>query len=498
MLKVDQYEFIRIGLRVYGLNISEIARHTGHSRNTIRKVKQQEPSGYSRRSYQPCPVMDPYSQVVDSWLKDDEEQHHKQRHTARRVYNRLVKEYGFDGAESTVRRYVRQAKVRLGINCNKAFIPGLPDAGQEAEVDWGDFTALIGGQSKRLKLFCLRSKYSRKSFVQAYPVERQQALFDAHIRAFNFFGGVFRRLIYDNLTTAVQKILKGKRRLEQDSFQKFRAYYTFEASFCTPGEAHEKGGVEGLVGFARRNFLVPIPKVETLEELNHHLLEECVAYGNHVITGQEQSVDQLFEQEKDHLLKLPKRPYSNQMVTTGKVDHYSTVITDKNRYSVPVRHAGYKVKTVLEVNTVTIYYDGREIARHPRAYGNNKWILEPDHYLDLLHERPGAFATARPIKQWRSQWPDNHEQLLKRLESSQGISKGTKDFIEILMLYRDYKPAAVEEAVKLALASGVSSGEAVRLFLHPGESGPKTLTLPGWPKSIQTDVSAYSDLGGVP
>lgn len=497
MLTVDQYEFIRTGLRVYGLSISELARQTGHSRNTIRKVKQQEHSGYTKRTHQPHPVMEPFTEIVDSWLIDDKDRHHKQRHTARRVYNRLVKEYNFDGAESTVRRYVRQARIRLGLDNNKAFIPGLPEAGQEAEVDWGDFTAVIGGQSKRLKLFCLRSKYSGKNFIRAYPVERQQALFDAHIRAFDFFGGIFRRLIYDNLTTAVQKILKGKKRLEQDTFQKFRAYYTFEASFCTPGEGHEKGGVEGLVGFARRNFLVPTPKVETLEELNQHLLEECLAYGSHVITGKEQSVDQLFEQEKSHLLSLPQRPYSNQLVATGKVDHYSTVIVDKNRYSVPVRHAGYKVKSVLGINTVVIFYDGREIARHSRAYGNNKWILEPDHYLDLLHERPGAFATARPIKQWRSEWPANHEQLLKRLESSQGISKGTKDFIEVLMLYRDHEPAAVEEAVELALASGVSSGEAVRLLLHPGDSGPESVTLSGWPKSVQTDVSAYSGLGGV-
>lgn len=497
MLTVDQYEFIRTGLRVYGLSISELARQTGHSRNTIRKIKQQEYCGYPRRSHQPCPVMEPYSQVIDSWLKDDQEQHRKQRHTARRVYNRLVKEYGFDGAESSVRRYVRQAKLRLDIGCNKAFIPGLPDAGQEAEVDWGDFIAVIGGQSRRLKLFCLRSKYSGKCFVRAYPVERQQALFDAHMRAFAFFGGVFRRLIYDNLTTAVQKILRGKKRLEQDTFQKFRAYYTFDASFCTPGEGHEKGGVEGLVGFARRNFLVPVPKIETLEELNLHLLEECAAYGSHVIAGREQSVDQLFEQEKAHLLGLPQRPYSNQLTTTGKVDHYSTVIVDKNRYSVPVRYAGYKVKTVLGVNTVTIFHDGREIARHLRAYGNNKWILEPDHYLDLLRKRPGAFATARPIKQWRSNWPENHEQLLRRLESSQGTSKGTKEFIEVLMLYRDHEPAAVEEAVELALISGVSSGEAVRHLLYPGESGPESITLPGWPRSVQTDVSVYSDLGGV-
>jgi transposase len=497
MLRVEHYEYIRTGYRVYGLSKSQLAKQTGHSRNTIKKILRQEHTGYTERSHQPFPVLGPYMRVIDSWLKDDKEQHSKQRHTARRIYNRLVKEHGFQGSESTVRRYVRQAKARLGLGGQKAYIPGLPDIGQEAEVDWGDVRAVIAGETRCLKLFCLRSKYSGKCFVRVYPVERQQALFDGHIRAFDFFGGVFRRLIYDNMTTAVQKILKGKKRLEQESFRAFRAYYTFETSFCTPGEGHEKGGVEGLVGFARRNFLVPVPEVESLEELNQHLLQECLAYGGHVIFGRERPVQELFEQEKEHLLDLPQIPYANEMTSSGKVDHYSTVIVDKNRYSVPTRYAGFRIQALLSIGRVRIFHDGREIASHERVFGNNKWVLEPDHYLDLLHQRPGAFATARPIKQWRPLWPESFERLLKRFETVQGRSKGIKEFIEVLMLYREFDPEAVERAVELALSSGVSSVQAVRHLLMAPSLETKMERLEAWPRFPQADTSVYARLGGV-
>ncbi len=497
MLTVEQYEFIRTGYRVYGLSISELAKRTGHSRNTVRKVIRQEYTGYSPRTKQPLPVLDQYTEVIENWLKQDREQPRKQRHTARRIYNRLRKEHGYQGSETSVRRHVRQVKARLGLNNNHAYVPGLPDPGMEAEVDWGDFVATIAGETKRCKLFCMRPKYSAKCFVRAYHGERQQALFDGHIRGFFFFGGVFRRLIYDNMTPAVQKVLKGKKRLEQDSFARFRSYYTFESVFCNRGEAHEKGGVENLVGFARRNFLVPVPRVNSLEELNEHLLQECMSYGKHTVTGRENTVEELFEQEKEHLLNLPEKPYSNISAASGKVDHYSTVIVDKNRYSVPVEFTGFRVNVQLEVDRVAIFYDNQKIAEHVRAYGNNKWLLKPDHYLDLLHKRPGAFATARPIKQWRSHWPENHERLLRRLEQAQGASKGTKDFIEVLMLYRKHDPEVVREAIDRALLAGVSSAEAVKHLIGSREPEEVPESLQTWPSFPEADISGYSRLGGV-
>ena len=252
---MDQYELVRTAHRVYGKNISELSRMSGHSRNTIKKAIRGEPWGYKERQHQPFPVLGPYLEIINSWLERDKAQPKKQRHTARRIYNRLVEEHDYKGGESTVRRYVKVAKIDLGLDTPQAFIPCDPEAGYEAEVDWGTATAIIAEERIRLKFFCMRSKYSGKHFVRFYPCERQQAFFDAHIHAFHFFGGVFPVLIYDNLTTAVRKVLRGKKRIEQETFRKFRAFYSFEARFCNPDSGHEKGGVEGLVGFARRNYM---------------------------------------------------------------------------------------------------------------------------------------------------------------------------------------------------------------------------------------------------
>jgi len=192
MLKVDQYDLIRTSYRVYGKRIKQIARETGHSRNTIKKVLRGEYTGYKARDSQPFPVLEPFRDTIDEWLTDDKERPKKQRHTAVRVYNRLKTEHDFKGAETTVRRYVRQVKQQLGLDGRTVYIPSDPEAGVEAEVDWGGCLAIIGGNETRLKFFCMRSKYSGKHFVQCYPCERQQALFDGHIQAFSFLGVFFR------------------------------------------------------------------------------------------------------------------------------------------------------------------------------------------------------------------------------------------------------------------------------------------------------------------
>lgn len=220
---MDQYEYIRTAHRVYGKGMRQIARETGHDRKTIRKVLRGEPGGYGQRRSQPYPALGPYLERIDSWLEGDKEAPKKQRHTATRIYHRLVSEAGFEGGETTVRQYVRQAKVRLGIGSNPAFIPLEPDCGKEAEADWGGAVAIIGGEETRIKFFCMRSKYSGKHFVRCYPCERQTAFLDAHMQAFSFFGGVFKTVIHDNLTSAVEKVLRGKDRREQEAFRRFHS-----------------------------------------------------------------------------------------------------------------------------------------------------------------------------------------------------------------------------------------------------------------------------------
>jgi len=305
-------------------------------------------------------------------------------------------------------------------------------------------------------------------------------------------------LIYDNLTSAIRKAYQGGKRDLQESYRRFQAYYTFTPRFCTPGQGHEKGGVEGMVGYVRRNYFVPIPKVRDLHELNEQLLVQCHHYGEHQIAGRERAVQSYFEEERKHLLALPQIPFSNQQHSSGKVDKYATVIVDKNRYSVPYRYGHYQVSEILSVDRVEIYHDSKKIATHPRVYGNNEWQLDPDHYLDLIQRRPQSFSSARPIRTWRSQWPESFEQLLDRFCQKQGHTKGIKDFISVLKLNREHDQSQVEVAVELAVESMVSSSEGVlHLLLHTFAKSPQIEPLEGWQSLPPGDISQYDQLGGV-
>ena len=244
---------------------------------------------YERRKPHAQPVMDPVKAIIDQWLEQDKTQPPKQRHTAKRIHERLREEYGFHGAESTVRYYVAlcalaiasqgERRRELG-NVNGVFIPLVYAPGQMAQVDFGEAEVIIAGEQLTAQIFRLRMCYSKQSFVMALPNQSQEAFFEGHVRAFDFLGGVPEQLVYDNLKTAVNKVLKGRDREEQVSFIAFRSHYLFESRFCTPAQAHEKGLVEGLVGYSRRNFLAPMPEEATWDDLNRYLWEKCKAEGS--------------------------------------------------------------------------------------------------------------------------------------------------------------------------------------------------------------------------
>ncbi len=498
MLRMDQYEHIRTAHRVYGHSISKIARDTGHSRNTIRKALQVEFQTYKPRQSQNFPVLGRFIQIIEQWLVDDKEQPQKQRHTARRVYNRLVAEFSFDGSESNVRKFVHEARVKLNVGDPKVFIPLAPELGQEAEIDWGSAIVKIDDQRTKVKMFCMRSKGSGKAFVRLYPCERQQAFFDGMMQGFAFYGGIFPTLIFDNLTSAVKKVLVGKKQLEQESFIKFRAYHNFTARFCNPGQGHEKGGVEGLVGFARRNFMVPIPEADSLETLNERILQECLAHGNHCTAGQQQTINELFEQEKEFLLETPQIPFSNIQIYHRKADKYATLIIDKNRYSVPTKYSGWQLRSIVWFDRVEIFYQNRKIAEHQRIYNNNQWQLNPDHYLELLQQRPFAFHSARAIKRWRKGWPEVMEKLLQHFCKAQGENHGIKDFISVLMLFRDHSSKDVYSAIEIALEATISTSDGIKHILLAGQEMPEEIEpLSDWSTLSAADISVYGQLGGV-
>ncbi len=356
---MDQYELIRTAKRVYKKSIRQIAKETGHSRITIRKVLSGLEPKYRRNKEPGCAVMDAVGAVVERWLKDDLTEPRKQRHTAHRIYTRLLEEHEFTGAESTVRRWVREQKIRLGLKITEAVVPLDPEVAQEAEVDWGSAWVGMSGERQQVKLFCMRSRYSGKAFVRAYPWERQEMFLDGHIRAFSFYGGAFPVLVYDNLTVAVRRILRGKARIEQERFTAFRSYHTFQARFCNPAQGQEKGGVEGLVGFARRNFLVPIPEVKNFDELNELLLARLIEHGETRIQGREDSrtINERHDEEHARLLPIPERPFENTKTVGVRISRYQTAQVDRNRYSVPTAYVGRRLWAQVGCEQVSFYAD---------------------------------------------------------------------------------------------------------------------------------------------
>ena len=340
---MEMYEYIRYSHFNLGHSIREINRRIGVDRKTIRKAINGETPKYRIQKPREKVVIGQYVDQIKSWLIQDKRMPKKQRHTATRVHERLKTEYGYVGSLSTTIATVRQIRLDLDVSRKEVFIPSDPLKREGAEMDWGELYVDLRGKRTKVYLFTLRSKYSGKIFAWLYPKMVQECFFDGHIRAFAYFGGVFNKVVYDNLKTAVKKILKGRERVEQEALVNFRSHYCYEPQFCTVAKGSEKGGVEGAVGFVRRNFLTPIPKSDSLEELNNHLLEKCLSHESRTLDGQVKTVGELHKEEKDKLLELPVTMYRNCTLHTAVVDKYSTVKFKRNRYSVP---AGYKGKTL--------------------------------------------------------------------------------------------------------------------------------------------------------
>ena len=410
---MDQFELIRTASRVYGKSIRQIGRETGHHRVTIRKALAGKEAQYRRQEKPRAPVMDPVAKTVEQWGVGDRQRPRQQRHTARRVYTRLLEEHEFTGAEVTVRRWVREWKAAHGWGRQEAVVPLDP---------------------------C----------------------------------GIFRELVYDNLTQSVKRILRGKKRREQERFVSFRSHYTYRARYCTPGQGQEKGGVEGLIGFARRNFLVPLPRVRDFEEPNDSLAQRCEQYGTHPIGGREDSrtVEERFEAERASLRALPDRPFENFKPVRVKGDTYQTARVDHNRYSVPRAHVGCWLWAHVGCDQILLYADDRKVSQHDRVFSKSPWQIDPLHYLDLIYERVGAFESARALVQWRPQWPPDYEVLLQALRHRQGEGTGTREFVQVLQLHQEYPASEVQEAVRSVLEKGCPGYESIRQLLRAQETTP--------------------------
>ena len=472
--RVELFEQIRRDREREGLSIRALAERHGVHRRTVRQALAAAlPPPRKGPEGRPAPKLGPYRALIDSWLAADREAPRKQRHTAKRVWQRLVEEQGAEISERQVRRYVRARRRELGGPVEEAFVLQVHEPGIEAEVDWGEAVVEIAGQHVKVYLFLMRACYSGAAFVTCFERESQQAFLEAHVEAFRFFGGVVATVRYDNLRAAVAKVLRGRRRVESDRFVALRSHYLYESAFTRRGKegAHEKGGVEGEVGRFRRRHLVPVPKVASLAELNSRLEDACFAELGRRIQGREETVGEALRRESRALGELPLEDFDASEQASPRVDTKALVTVRQNRYSVPVALVGLRVAARIGARAIGISHDGREIARHPRLHGRFQVSASLDHYLELLQRKPGALKGSLPLAQERERgrWPSAFDELWRALDDRYGPSEAARQMVDVLLCCREHGPARVELAVRGALAAGAHDGRAVALLARRSE-----------------------------
>lgn len=471
--RVETFEQIRRDRDREGLSIRALAeRHGVHRRAVRQALASPLPSPRKRPEGRPAPKLGSYRELIDGWLIADREAPRKQRHTAHRVWERLAEEHGAEVSERAVRKWVAHRRRELG-EPPAAMVPLVHDPGVEAEVDWGEAVVILRGVSTKLFVFHMRACHSGGAFAMAFGRETQQAFLEAHAAAFDWFGGVFQTIRYDNLKAAVTKILKGRRRIESDRFIALRSHYLFDSSFCEPGEqgAHEKGGVEGEVGRYRRRHFVPLPEVASIAELNVLIAAGCIGDLKRTIIGRAQTVGEALTAEMEYLRALPAEPFDARESSTPRVDSKSLVTVRQNRYSVPVCLVGRKVLVKIGAREVEVFSEHRLIAVHERLQGRYGVSGKLEHYLELLRRKPGALRCSLALAQerGRGQWPSCFDQLWSSIEARYGASEAARQMVEVLLLARELTPARVELAVRGALAAGASDGRAVAVLARRSE-----------------------------
>jgi len=461
---------------------------------TLKKIlAHEEPPGYRRTRPPRRPTIDPVLPIIRQILADDATAPKKQRHTAHRIWQRLRDEHGFTGGYTTVKDAVRELKV----GTKEVFLP-LSHPPGEAQVDFGFADAVVGGVQTQVAVFVMSLPYADAVYCQAFPRECTEVFLEGHVRAFAFFGGVPRRIAYDNTKTAVAKIVGSRDRVVTREFGRLKSHYLFASHFCLVRRPNEKGHVERLVEYARSNFLVPVPRVDSLAELNTRLAASCQRDQERTTRGKPGTVGTLLVEDRAAMLPIPAKRFEPRRVAEVAADSLSLVRFDTNSYSVPTKYAHRTLSVVGTVDEVRVVFEDRLIARHPRCWEREQYRFDPVHYLALLERKPGGFDFARPLEDWAL--PECFGVLRRRLEADPADGSGTRGFIRVLRLLETYSLAQLTDAVGSALAIDVTDPDSIRVILdHRADRPVPVFSLDGRPhlagvRVAVTDVAAYGAL----
>jgi transposase len=472
---VEIYGRVRRAVRVEGRSQRAVALDFGLSRETVRKMLEfAVPPGYRRLQPVRRPKLGPWIGVIDAILDDDRQRPPKQRHTAKRIFDRLREEHQFTGGYTIVKDYVHTATLRS----QEMFVPLVHPPG-EAQADFGEALVVIAGVEQKAHYLAMDLPHSDDCFVAAFPAETTEAFLEGHVQAFAYFGGVPTRILYDNTKIAVARILGGEERQRTRAFSELQSYYLFADKFGRPAKGNDKGKVEGIVGYSRRNFMVPIPCASSWDELNAQLAERCRVRRERRLRGHQETIGERFERDRAAMLPLPAAPYEACEKISARVSSLSLVRYRTNDYSVPTEYGHRQVWVKGYVHEVVIACGSEIIAKHGRSYERETVVFDPLHYLALLEQKTRALDQAAPLAGW--QLPECFAQLRRLLEAR--LKKhGSREYVQVLRLMENFAVEEVTYAVEQALRLGTISFDAVRhLLLCRIERRPPRLDMENYP-----------------
>ena len=450
-----------------GMSIHEISKRLGHCRKTIRKVLRWDgsPPQYKLTKRRPTRVVT--SEVTDftyTILRNDRAVHPKQRHTARRIFERLIVETGYEGSESGIRRLVARIRRELGEAQKSITTPLSFEPGEETQVDWGYAQVEIGGELVKACLLYLVLCYSRRTFVVAFPAEKQECFLEGHLLAFEHFGGVTGRCCYDNLSSAVKRVFLGSSREENETFLRFRSYHGFEVRYCTPGKsgAHEKGLVERRVATFRRRFLVPIPEFESWQCFNEYLVGCSSQLDQKTHPSSSESLETVFnEKEASSLRPLPKHRFSCCKTLSVQADGQSRIRYQGVVYSLPSQFGRQRVELRAYFNRLEVFFRQKLICQWGRSFCKGEEFYDYRHYVPLLSKAPGASLNGKPYRHMPEVLRNYREELLARKDRREAA----RALAKVLLLLRKHTEEEVLEAVELALLCGTVDPDSVKNLL---------------------------------